>query len=103
MDASREDSLTKHVTSGIHDVACSKHICASAKFVLAPGYEQREERRKAKEKEAKGRMDKNRKHEYIAQKWDSERAQNIGKRSRSWNKVTVRLSVRICRLPFLPS
>ena len=32
MDETREDSLTKHVTSGIHD----------AKFVLAAGYEQRE-------------------------------------------------------------
>ena len=26
MDETREDSLTKHVTSGIHDTACAKHI-----------------------------------------------------------------------------
>ena len=40
MDETREDSLTKHVTSGIHDVVCAKHIRAGAKFVLAAGYEQ---------------------------------------------------------------
>ena len=73
MDETREDLVTKHVTSGIYDVACAKHICAGAKFVLAPGYEQREERRKVKEKEAKERADKKRKHEYVTQKWDKDR------------------------------
>ena len=49
MDETREDSLTKHVTSGIHDAVCANHIRAGAKFVLAAGYEQREERRKVTE------------------------------------------------------
>ena len=39
MDETREDSLTKHVASGIHDAACANHIRAVAKFVLAAGYE----------------------------------------------------------------
>ena len=46
MDATQEDSLTKHVTSGIRDVACANHIRAGAKFVLAPGYEQRKVRQR---------------------------------------------------------
>ena len=33
MDETRGDSLMKHVTSGIHDVACAKHI-QSILFVL---------------------------------------------------------------------
>ena len=61
MDETREDSLTKHITPGFHGVACAKHIRAGAKFVLAPGYEQREETRQSKEKEAKERTDKKRK------------------------------------------
>ena len=73
MDEAREDSLTRHVTSGIHDVACARHIRAGAKFVLAPGYEEREERHKRQEKRAKECTDKKRKHEYIAQKWDKDR------------------------------
>ena len=39
----------------------------------APGYEQREERHKVKEKEAKERTDKKRKHECVTQKWDKDR------------------------------
>ena len=69
MYETREDSLTKHVTLGIHDLACAKYIRASAKFVLAPGCEQREqreERSKVQEKEMKERTDKKRKNEYIA-------------------------------------
>ena len=50
MDETREDSLTKNVTSGFHDVACAKHTHASAKFALVPGYEQREESRQSKER-----------------------------------------------------
>ena len=33
MDETRKDSLMKHVTSGIHDVACAKHL-QSLFFVL---------------------------------------------------------------------
>ena len=75
MDETREDSLTKHATSGIHDAACANHIRAGAKFVLAVGYEQREEKRKVKEKEAKEHTDKKRKHEHVTQKWDKDRDQ----------------------------
>ena len=55
MDETREDSLTRHVISGIHDAACAKVIRAGAKLVLAPGYAEREEKRKVKEKEDKER------------------------------------------------
>ena len=34
MDETREDSLTRHVISGIHDAACAKVICAGAQLVL---------------------------------------------------------------------
>ena len=73
MDETREASLTRHVISGIHDAACAKVIRAGAKLVLAPGYVEREEKRKVKEKEDKERADKKRKHEYVAQKWDQSR------------------------------
>ena len=66
--------MTRHVISGIHDAACAKVIRAGAKLVLAPGYAEREEKRKVKEKEDKERAeDKKRKHEYVAQKWDESR------------------------------
>ena len=73
MDETQEDSLTRHVISGINDAACAKLICAGAQLVLAPGYAEREEKRKVKEKEDKERADKKRKHEYVAQKWDQNR------------------------------
>ena len=73
MDETWEDLLMKHVSSGIHDAVCTNHIHAGAKFVLAAGYEQREERRKVKEKEAKERTDKKRKHQYVTPKWDKDR------------------------------
>ena len=69
------DLMTKHVTSGIHDGVCANHIRVGAKFELAAGYEQPEERRKVTEKEAKERTDKKRKHEYVTQKWDKDRDQ----------------------------
>ena len=37
MDETREDSLTKHATSGIYDVVCAKHI-QPLFFVLALMY-----------------------------------------------------------------
>ena len=65
----------RHVTLDIHDVACPKHIRVGANFVLAPGYEELEERRKKQEQQAKERTDKKMKQEYIAQKWDKDRDQ----------------------------
>ena len=73
MDETREDSLTKHVTSRIHDAACANDIRAGAKFVLGAECDEREEPCKVKEKEAKERTDKKRKHEYVTQKWDKDR------------------------------
>ena len=68
MDETREDSLTRHVISGIHDAMCAKVIRADAQLVLAPGYAERQEKRKVKEKEDKERADKKRKHTYVAQR-----------------------------------
>ena len=75
----REDTITRHVTCDTHDIQAAKQIRVGAKLVLAPGYKQREEHRKAQEKEKKARNEENRKQEYTAERWRKDREKKYRK------------------------
>ena len=56
VDHEREDSITHHIQIDLHDRMYAKHIANGAPYILAPAYQEREERRKRKAEEEKERM-----------------------------------------------
>uniref|UniRef100_A0A7S4LKC2 DUF659 domain-containing protein n=1 Tax=Eutreptiella gymnastica TaxID=73025 RepID=A0A7S4LKC2_9EUGL len=109
VDYNREDTINSHITSQTHDKRCAAHIAEGAPYVLAPGYNERQQCYTRKEAEKKERGEKRKRHEYVADKWDEDREKRYraglaelkrGKRAALANEPDVVLP---CELQSTPS
>ena len=59
-DYLRNDSIQHHILTDLHDCNCARHVRCGAPYVLAPGYEGYEERRKQQAQKKQERTKKRR-------------------------------------------
>ena len=73
LDYTRDDVTTTHITRDGHDRKCVAQISHGAQYVLAAGYEERENLRRHKATQAKERAEQRRNPSHSTQLWDKER------------------------------